>query len=109
MPKEKGPKAIPLQIPTATPSSIRAVNRSIVLELIRRRQPISRADLARLTGIFRSSVSDIVDELIAEDLVMEERAVPSKRGRVPMSLRLNDSGYAVLGLNIRPSQCQIAC
>lgn len=93
----------------ATPSSVRAVNRSIVLELIRRRQPMSRADLARLTGIFRSSVSDIVDELIAEDLVTEEKAVASKRGRVPMSLSLNDSGYSVLGLNIRPSHCQIAC
>jgi predicted NBD/HSP70 family sugar kinase len=79
-----------------------------MLELIRRRQPVSRADLARLTGIFRSSVSDIVDELVEEELVSEERAVPSQRGRVPMSLRLNDSGYPVLGLNIRPAYCQIA-
>ena len=79
-----------------------------MLELIRRRQPVSRADLARFTGIFRSSVSDIVDELSKNDLVAEERAVPSQRGRVPMSLRLNDAGYPVLGLNIRPAYCQIA-
>jgi N-acetylglucosamine repressor len=95
-------------IRTATPSSVRAVNRAILLDLIRRHQPLSRADLARLTGIFRSSVSDIVDELIAESLVTEERAAPSQRGRVPMSLRLDDSGYPVLGLNIRPAYCQIA-
>ncbi len=94
---------------TATPASVRAVNRSIILQLIRRRQPASRADLARITGIFRSSVSDIVDELIADELVIEERATPSGRGRVPMSLRLNDAQYRILGVNIRPKHFQIAC
>lgn len=96
------------QIRTATPSSVRAVNRSIVLELIRRRQPISRADLARITGIFRSSVSDIVDELVSDNLVLEQRATPSQRGRVPMSLRLNELSYPVLGLNVRPKYSQMA-
>jgi predicted NBD/HSP70 family sugar kinase len=48
-----------------------------------------------------------VDELLAEELVTEERSVPSQRGRVPMSLRLNDTDYGVLGLNIRPAYCQI--
>ncbi len=80
-----------------------------MLDLIRRQQPVSRAELARLTGIFRSSVSDIVDELVGEGLVKEERSTPSQPGRVPVSLRLNDSGYLVLGLNIRPAYCQIAC
>jgi predicted NBD/HSP70 family sugar kinase len=108
MSRKKTLPALALPIRTATPSSVRAVNRSIMLELIRRRQPVSRADLARFTGIFRSSVSDIVDELAEEDLVSEERAAPSQRGRVPMSLRLNDAGYPVLGLNIRPAYCQIA-
>jgi predicted NBD/HSP70 family sugar kinase len=96
------------QIHTATPSSVRAVNRSIILGLIRRQQPISRAELARLTGIFRSSVSDIVDELLEEALVHEARSAPLQRGRVPMSLTLNDSGHRVLGVNIRPVYCQIA-
>ena len=100
---------VPLRIRTATPSSVRAVNRAIVLDLIRRHQPISRADLARMTGIFRSSVSDIVDELASEKLVVEERALPSGRGRVPMSLQLNDRDQRILGLTIRPTHCQIGC
>src|SRR5947209_12287027 len=108
MPSNSHPAHGPVRIRMATPSSVRAVNRSILLELIRKRQPVSRADLARLTGIFRSSVSDIVDELINEDLVMEERATVSGRGRVPMSLRLNDASHTVLGLNIRPRHCQLA-
>lgn len=104
---EAASQAVP-QIRTATPSSVRAVNRSIVLELIRRRQPISRAELARITGIFRSSVSGIVDELVSDRLVLEQRATPSQRGRVPMSLRLNDLSYPVLGLNVRPRYSQMA-
>jgi len=96
-------------IRTATPSSVREVNRAIMLELIRKRQPISRADLARITGVFRSSVSDIVDELLDQQLVREERQAHQRgRGRVPMNLRLNEDCCLVLGLNIRPSYSQIA-
>jgi predicted NBD/HSP70 family sugar kinase len=81
-----------------------------MLELIRKHQPISRADLARITGVFRSSVSDIVDELLDQRLILEERQSQGRgRGRVPMNLRLNDESCRVLGLNIRPSYSQIAC
>ena len=105
----KTPHPASLDIRTAKPSSVRAVNRSIMLELIRQHQPVSRADLARLTGVFRSSVSDIIDGLIQEGLVTEERnASYGRRGRTPMSLCLNDGAYPVLGLNIRPRYFQLA-
>ena len=96
----------PVRIRTATPSSVRAVNRSIVLDLIRRQQSISRADLARATGIFRSSVSEIVDELVDDGLVTERRG-QSARGRTPVSLSLNDDKVRVLGLNIRPEYSRV--
>jgi len=106
----KPAQALPsLEIRTATPSSVRAVNRSIMLELIRRHYPISRADLARLTGVFRSSVSDIIDELVSEELVEEKKDGSNHlRGRAPLNLRLNETSYQVLGLNIRPNYCQLA-
>jgi len=97
-----------LSIRTASPLSVRLVNRSIVLKLIRRCQPISRAELARKTGFFRSSISDIVDELIEDKLVAEQAGVALRRGRVPTSLWLNNESYSVLGLIIRPEYCQIA-
>jgi len=80
-----------------------------MLELIRRHQPISRADLARLTGVFRSSVSDIVDELLEDGLLWEARDTSQRgRGRVPMILHLNEASCHVLGLNIRPIYSQLA-
>lgn len=80
-----------------------------MLDLVRRHQPVSRADLARLTGVFRSSVSDIVDELLAQRLVTEERESAQRgRGRAPINLRLNEESCRVLGLNIRPVYSQLA-
>lgn len=98
-----------LDIRTAKPSSVRAVNRSILLELVRRFQPISRADLARMTGIFRSSVSEIADELLEQGLLLEEQTPSSGRpGRSPKNLSLNELSYPVLGINIRPKYFQVA-
>ena len=49
----------------------RDMNRDVVLELIRARQPVSRADLARLSGLQRSTVSEIVEDLMREEWVRE--------------------------------------
>lgn len=89
---------------TATPASVRKVNRAILLNLIRTHQPVSRIQLSALTGIYRSNVSFIVEELLAEGLVREERGQPSGRGRVPMFLSLNPDGCRVVGVSIRAAE-----
>jgi predicted NBD/HSP70 family sugar kinase len=96
------------QIHTARPSSVRDVNRSIILNLVRLHQPISRVDLSNRTGIFRSSVSAIVDDLVRNRLLVEERATPKGRGRVPVHLSLNPNGFSVLGVSIRAFETKIA-
>ena len=48
----------------ATSETARGINRAIVLNLIRKRQPISRADLARASGLQPSTVSLITEQLI---------------------------------------------
>ncbi len=109
MPSLRAAEAEPLEIRTARPSSVRAVNRSIMLELIRRFQPISRADLARMTGIFRSSVSEIIDELVEQGWLTEEQtSAPGRLGRIPKNLSLNELSYPVLGINVRPKYFQLA-
>jgi len=80
----------------------RRINRDIVLELIRSRQPISRADLARHSGLQRSTVSQIVEQLLAEGWVCEGATAISSRGRRPTLIRLNESLVA-LALDIHPA------
>ncbi len=94
--------------PTATPHAVRQVNRAILLDLIRRHQPVSRADLARMTGMHRSNVSFIVEELIGKGFLREEKAVPSGRGRAPFSITLRDDSLHVLGANMRYSETAVA-
>jgi predicted NBD/HSP70 family sugar kinase/biotin operon repressor len=93
---------------TASPSTIRDINRSILLNLIRLHQPVSRARLAVMTGMFRSSVSDIVKELVDAGLLIEKRATPEGRGRVPVMLSLNDRGFEVIGVSVRFDQTTVA-
>lgn len=52
-------------------TTIRNINRQIVLNYVREREPISRAEIARESALQRSTVSAIVDDLQAEGLIEE--------------------------------------
>jgi predicted NBD/HSP70 family sugar kinase len=91
----------------ASSEVVRDINRRIVLNLIRARQPISRADLARASGLQRSTISLIVEELIKEHWVIEGPTGRLPRGRRPTFLRLNEQ-RVIIGIDIRPSQITLA-
>ena len=91
---------------TASSEVVRDINRRIILNLIRTRQPISRADLARLSGLQRSTVSLIVEELIAENWVVEGPTARLPRGRHPTNLRLNED-RVIIGVVVRPLQTTV--
>jgi predicted NBD/HSP70 family sugar kinase len=85
----------------------REINRNLIFNLIRRRQPVSRADLARLSGLQRSTVSLIVEELILDRWVLEGSTAKLPRGRHPTFLHLNEQ-RTVLAIDIHPLQTTIA-
>src|ERR1700689_1603446 len=85
----------------------RQINRNLIFNLIRMRQPISRADLARVSGLQRSTVSLIAEELIQGKWVLEGKTGHLPRGRRPTFLELNDQ-RAVIALDIHPSQTTVA-
>jgi predicted NBD/HSP70 family sugar kinase len=85
----------------------RQINRSLIFNQIRTRQPISRADLARLSGLQRSTVSLIVEELLAERWIVEGSMGKLPRGRRPTFLHLNGQ-RGVIALDIHPSQTTLA-
>src|SRR5215468_8011468 len=91
----------------ASIQTARDINRGVVLNLIRRRQPISRADLARVSGLQRSTISLIVEDLIRERWVLEGSTGRLPRGRRPTFLELNHQ-RAVIALDIHPSQTTVA-
>jgi predicted NBD/HSP70 family sugar kinase len=96
----------PLRI--ASSATVRDVNRHLILGLIRAKQPISRAELARQTGLQRSTVSLITEQLIGQRWVTEGEAGPAARGRKPRLLYLNVERARILGVDIRPALTTIA-
>ena len=91
----------------ASIQTTRDINRGVVLNLIRRRQPISRADLARVSGLQRSTVSQITEQLIRERWVVHGPTGRLPRGRRPTFLQLNDR-RAIVVVDLRPSTTAIA-
>ncbi|HQU83497.1 MAG TPA: ROK family protein [Pyrinomonadaceae bacterium] len=92
----------------AKSETARDINRRIILNLIRMRQPISRADLARLTDLQRSTVSLIIEQLLAEQWITEGALGHLPRGRKPRFLHLNNERAGIIGVNIRPKITTIA-
>lgn len=92
----------------ATSETARDINRRIVLNLIRSHHPISRADLARHSGLQRSTVSVIIEQLIDERWVTEGANGHALRGRKPRFLHLNKERVGIIGINIRPATTRIA-
>lgn len=91
----------------ATSETARTINRDIVLELIRANQPISRAEVARRSGLGRSTVSQIVEQLIGENWIREGAMGSAPRGRRPTLIGLNEDLVA-LGVDIHPRQASVA-
>lgn len=92
----------------ATSETARHINRRIALNIIRRSQPMSRADLARRSGMQRSTVSAIVGQLIGEGWVTEGASGPPARGRRPRLLHLNVERAGIVAVDLRPELTQVA-
>ena len=91
----------------ATSDLAREINRDIVLEFIRFRQPVSRVNLARLSGLQPSTISAIVDDLLREGWVKEGAIVRGSRGRPSTMISINDD-LVILAVDIRPGRAIVA-
>lgn len=79
-------------------------NRKLVLRLLRY-QPLSRAEIARKTGLTRASTSLIAAELLSEGLVREMPPVANPRGRTSTPLMLCPEAYYVVGIYLNRDGC----
>lgn len=84
----------------ATHQETRAHNSRLVLGTVYDRGPISRAEVARITGLTRTTVSDVVGELIRDGLTREIGRGPSTGGRAPVMLEVADDARHLIGLDL---------
>ena len=93
--------------PTGLPTLLRRLNTVDVLREIRSNGPVSRASIAKATGLSQLTVNQIASGLLRAGHVIEERGeahpAPSRRGRRTGFLRFNATTGYVLGIDIGPA------
>jgi predicted NBD/HSP70 family sugar kinase len=92
----------------ARSNTIRNINRQIVLNYVREREPISRAEIAKQTELQRSTVSAIVDSLVTEGFIKEIGVGESSGGRKPTLLQLRKDQPVAVGVDITPTTTSVA-
>jgi predicted NBD/HSP70 family sugar kinase len=90
---------------------LRTVNRRILLSIISDRQPVSRADIAKISGLNKATVSTITGELLRDRCVVEDGGAGKTTpigGKPPTPLRINAQRYGLFGLDIRADETILA-
>ena len=97
--------ATPTVLPErATHQQTRTFNQQLVLRALHDHSPLSRSDLARLTGLTRTSVGDLVGALIEDGLIEEVGRGRSSGGKSPILLRVAPDGRHLIGLDLGEAQ-----
>ncbi|WP_430868448.1 ROK family protein [Demequina aurantiaca] len=83
------------------PEHARSHNRALVLQALYRAEGLSRADLSREVGLTRVTISDLIGDLIAENLVIELGIrAGSRPGKPATMLDINRDGFVVIGVDL---------
>lgn len=85
---------------TADQAFLRETNLSLVVRLIHNQSPLSRAQLAGITGLNKSTVSSLVDELIERGLVYETGSNTGGTGRPATLLEINPNAGHIIGVEL---------
>src|SRR5215218_5370877 len=92
---------------TRTVRDLRRHNRSVLLSSLYLRDPQSRHELGRASGLSQGTVSNVVAELIEEGLVVEAGLVDSDGGRPRTLLRVNPEHTHVIGVDVGETRIRI--
>lgn len=85
---------------TAKGNVLRQLNRSAVLNLIRRHGPISRPALAKQLDLSLPTIMKITDNLMADNLIMSSGPADSTGGRPAEKLCINGDQFAIIGVDL---------
>lgn len=84
----------------ATKEGARRRNLELALQSVYRHGVTTRAEISRLTGLTRATVSDLVSDLVGSGLVREMGPGPSSGGKPPTMLSLNPRGRDIVALDL---------
>lgn len=84
----------------SNPERNRTHNRRVVLETVWLHGPIGRTEIARMTHLTAQAVSNIVDELAADGLLIRQGRRKAGRGQPPVQFAVNPDGGATVGVEL---------
>jgi predicted NBD/HSP70 family sugar kinase len=96
---------------TADPELMRAINRFLVMDAIRRSGLISRVEISERTELSPTTVSAITAALLEDGLIVPRQVAPAPdqvRGRPRIMLELNPAAASVCGAKLAPNKITIA-
>ncbi|WP_332696688.1 ROK family transcriptional regulator [Halalkalibacter lacteus] len=86
---------------------IKELNRSLVIDMVRLQGNLTRTDIAKKTGLGLSTITNIMDELIKDNLVSEVGTGDSRGGRKPVLLKFNGDYGVIVGMKIEKQQVKM--
>jgi glucokinase len=94
--------SLPTSANASNPRTLRQQNARLVLAQIRRHKTLTRSDLTRATGLAKSTIKEITDQLVTSAIIEEVRDVrlDGRVGRPASSLRISPSSGYVVGVDI---------
>jgi DNA-binding MarR family transcriptional regulator len=95
---------------TADPELMRAINRFLVMDAIRRSGSISRVEISERTELSPTTVSAITAALLEDGLIIPRQVAPAPdqvRGRPRIMLELNPAAASVCGAKLAPNKITI--
>lgn len=94
---------------TGDSALVRQINLSVIMNHLRKKAPISRAGLAQTTGLNKTTVSSLVDELLQRQFVRERGSVTSGKGHPSIMLDLNPAAGFIVGCEIGVDFILVVC
>ena len=97
-------------VKAASHDMLRLVNRRLLLNILSDKQPISRAEIAKISGLNKATISTITGELLKDSCIIEEGAGKTTPigGKPPTPLRLNAMRFGLFGVDIRADETILA-
>ena len=83
-------------------------NLNLILNTIIKHEPLSRADIVRITKISKPTVSNLIDYLLQREIINEIGIGESKGGRKPILISFNNLRKYIVATDLGREDCTVA-